>query len=136
MHHDRPHAPDERAPLDVDAIAEIRSFEAGLLERFIERFLRDASHHVATARQALRLGRLDEVARLAHQLVATAGNVGAARACAGARAVEEAALCGERAEAERALLHLEAECALVTPQLEALLARPRDEPPELDDDRP
>jgi HPt (histidine-containing phosphotransfer) domain-containing protein len=117
------YAPTGRDTLDAELIADIRAFDDSLLDRFIERFLRDVHFDLATAWHALRVGRLEEVVRLAHKVVNSAGNVGATRACAVARATEEAAARGERGDTERSLFRLEAECAEAARCLEAMLSR-------------
>jgi HPt (histidine-containing phosphotransfer) domain-containing protein len=117
-------AGDSRLPLiDGMQIDMLRSLDPqgarDLVGRVVALYLQDMPRLVAQAETARRTQSLADVARAAHALKSSSGNVGAARLAACARRVETAAKAGDAAELER----LGAEIACIADDTAAALQK-------------
>lgn len=82
--------------LDPDALARLeRIGGATLVQRMIALYLENAAVRVATLREAVRSGVLDDARRAAHSLKSTSANVGAHRVQALSAQVEAAAAASD-----------------------------------------
>jgi CheY-like chemotaxis protein len=125
------------------------SFELGLHRclgrrelhhKVLAHFIAHRSGDAGTLRQALVDGRLPDVAALAHDVISTAGAMGAERLSALARALQTTALAGRADDCRALAATYEMELARVVAQVEAFLGQPPADsspaPAAGEDDRP
>jgi HPt (histidine-containing phosphotransfer) domain-containing protein len=89
---------------------------------FVELCLTDADSHLAAIADAAKRMDLAAIARSAHVLVSTAGNVGATEVSLGARRLMEACRANDRAAAQTGIGELEAAHRAASDALRAWLA--------------
>lgn len=109
----------EPAVLEPQALERLRRVGgSGLLAQMLALFAEHAPARVAAARTGMAAGDLAAVARAAHALISSAGNVGAAQLMASAATLEAAALTQRHADAEAAMQRLEEAFARLARPLE------------------
>jgi CheY-like chemotaxis protein/nitrogen-specific signal transduction histidine kinase/HPt (histidine-containing phosphotransfer) domain-containing protein len=88
---DRPESADVPAVLDLDQLGVLSStLPHSAIRNFLELYLKDADSHLAKIGDCLAQASWQELAREAHVIVSTAGNIGAAKVSLIARQVETA----------------------------------------------
>jgi CheY-like chemotaxis protein len=113
--------------IDGKALEEIRSLQrAGtpdLLEKIVERYLKDASRLLQSMREATATANGDALRRGAHTLKSSSATLGAFRLAQHCREMESRARAGRLAEAGQWLNLIESELALVRVALPAKVAK-------------
>lgn len=106
----------------LDALRELKDGTGNLLAVMVDLFLRDAPERLGTMRNAADSGDADTLARAAHNLIGSSGNVGATRMVALCRRIDGAARNGDLTEAPAMLQRLEAEFEEAASALRASVA--------------
>jgi HPt (histidine-containing phosphotransfer) domain-containing protein len=91
-------------------------------DAFVELCLADTDSHLTAITDAAKCADLNAIARSAHVLVSTAGNVGAAAVSLGARRLMEACRANDRASVETGIGELQVACCAASDALRAWLA--------------
>jgi CheY-like chemotaxis protein len=94
---------DQARTLDFDRLEQLQStLRAGAVRDLLLLYMLDTDNHLALIRQQRAGGDRGSIARNAHVIASTAGNIGAEKVCGIARALDEAC----RAEDDEAVSHL------------------------------
>jgi two-component system sensor histidine kinase/response regulator len=113
--------------IDAKALEEIRALQRtgtpDLLEKIVDRFLKDAPRLVHSMREAVATANGDALRRAAHTLKSSSGTLGAIRLAQYCREIESRAKSGRLADAGQWLSMAESELALVRVALPARIAK-------------
>jgi len=113
--------------IDAKSLEEIRALQRSgtpdLLEKIVDRFLKDAPRLVQSMREAAATANADALRRAAHTLKSNSATLGAIRLAQYCREIESRAKSGRLADAGQWLSLAESELALVRVALPARIAK-------------
>ncbi|MGA7762916.1 MAG: Hpt domain-containing protein [Candidatus Binataceae bacterium] len=108
------------APIDQNAIQDLRNEGENLLSDLVDMFIREVPGQLATLEAALAKGDAGATRLTAHTLKGTGGNFGASRMQALASAIEEKGRNASLDGASATFVQLRVECARVRDALKAV----------------